>query len=329
MTKRIEMNQNDFLINRVLFLGSKHLGLHCLEQIYSMHPSSLIGVITINDRNDTRTVYDGFQEFARHTKVPLYVAGNRKDSEKLVYELKPDLCFVVGWYWLISESTLKAVPHGFIGIHNSLLPKYRGSSPLIWAIINNEHEVGFSVFSITEGIDDGPIWAQASVTLEEGDYISDILKKLEEKTVQVLREKYLDILKCNIKPVEQKHQEATFCARRYPNDGVIDWRKSAECVYNFIRAQSSPYPGAFTYFEGHKLIVWKARPEKVTYYGTPGQVARVGSEGVYVTCGDQKPIILERVEWKNKKERAHNIIKSIKIRFPTLPIQKEQIELLT
>lgn len=302
-------------VSRVLFIGSKRLGLRVLKEMHSLSPETLIGAVTIDDTMDTRGAIGDFKEYSNKHRLPLYVAGSRQHSEQIIAELKPDLCLLVSWYWLISTRTINAVPGGLIVMHNSLLPKYRGGSPLIWAIINDEKEVGFSFFSLTAGMDEGPILVQGSVVVEEHEYISDILEKLEEKTVEVLRNKYLLMLNGGIVPVEQQDTLATYCAQRFPCDGNIDWHMPAKDIYNFIRAQSSPYPGAFTYFEGQMLKLWKARPFKQKYYGTPGQVAKINADGAYLICGDNQAIILEEVELGGKRGGANEFITSIKTRM--------------
>jgi len=296
-------------------MGSKQLGLRVLQEMYSLSPETLIGILTIDDNNDTRTVLNEFKKISNKNGIELHIAKNKKQSEKIIEALKPDLCLVVGWYWLIGDTVLDAVPHGFIGIHNSLLPKFRGGSPLIWAIIIGEREVGCSFFSFTSGMDDGPIWAQGSILVDEHDYIADVLRKFEDKTIEVLEDKYMKILSGDIRPVEQKHELKTYCAQRFPNDGNIDWRKPAQEVYNFIRAQSDPYPGTFTYFYGQTLKIWQAKVFDKTYYGTAGQVARITSDSVYVICGDHRAIILEDIELDGKRGNANNFIKSIKGRM--------------
>lgn len=302
-------------IDRVLFMGSKQLGLRVLKEMYSLAPGNLIGAATIDDTDDTRTKYDEFRQFAEAQGLELRVADNRKHSEQIVQKLKPDLCFVVGWYWLIGEATLSAVPCGFIGIHNSLLPKFRGGSPLIWSIIKGEREVGFSLFSFTPGMDDGKIWAQGSVSLEDHDYISSVLEKLESKALEVLQRNYLQILNGSATPVDQNEEFATYCAQRFPRDGNIDWGKPAQEVYNFIRAQSDPYPGAFTFFQGQEMKIWRARPFEKPYSGTPGQVARITSDEVYVICGDDRALALEEVEIDGRRGKAADFIKSFKERL--------------
>ena len=303
------------ITNRVLFMGSKQLGLRIVQEMCILAPSVLIGIVTIDDTNDTRSKFTDFQVFAAAHALDLYVARNKTESEQIIDRLKPDLCLVVGWYWLIGDKALASVQHGFIGIHNSLLPQFRGGSPLIWPIIRGEKEVGFSFFSITSGMDDGPIWAQGRVSVDRHDYISTVLENLENKAVEVLRDNYLKILNGTIIPVDQKHEQATYCAQRFPSDGKINWCDTAEEIYNFLRAQSTPYPGAFTYLNGQEMRVWKAKPFKGKYYGSPGQVAKIVSDGVYIICGEDSALILEEIGVLGENKKAVDAIKSIRARL--------------
>jgi methionyl-tRNA formyltransferase len=302
-------------IERVLFMGSKRLGIRVLEAMHALAPEPLLGVVTIDDAGDGRTALSDFRSFAAARRLPLHIARDRSDAERIVAELEPDLCLVVGWYWLIREATLSSVPHGFIGIHNSLLPRLRGGAPLVWSILNGDQEAGFSLFSFTPGMDDGPLWAQGSVPIEEHDSVAEVLARLEARTMDVFRDVYPRILRGHATPVEQDHDRATYCAQRCPEDGNIDWHRPARAIHDFIRAQSEPYPGAFTYLDGQLLKIWKASRFDRPYHGTPGQVARVSSEGVFVICGDDRAIVLEDVELGGKRGRASELIRSIRGRM--------------
>jgi methionyl-tRNA formyltransferase len=303
-------------INRVLFVGSKQLGHRVLRELYGLAPEALVGIITIDDQKDSRSAFPDFEMFSRESGLQLHVAKDRRHSEEIIKSLKPELCFVVGWYWLIGDDVLNSVPHGFVGIHNSLLPKYRGGSPLVWQILRNEKEVGFSLFSFDSGMDTGPIWAQGRVPLGREDYVSDVLAKLEEETIRMVRAGYHGLLEGSVMPSPQNNAEATYCAQRLPSDGRIDWHAPAEDVHNFIRAQSDPYPGAFTHYEGRILKIWRARVFDRRYFGTPGQVARIEEDGVYVICGDNRAIILEETELSDgKRGRATEAIRTIKWRM--------------
>ena len=304
-------------MTRVLFIGSKRMGLECLRKVHELSPSSLVGVLTLDDRSDKRSVYDEFCHFAEANRYPLLVATNRSESERMVREICPDICLVVGWYWLIGKASLESVPRGFLGIHNSLLPRYRGAAPVVWAMINGESTVGFSLFSFTEGMDDGAIWGQRSVRVEPDDYIAEVLKEIQVEAISLLDELWMPILEDRVKPSPQDHSKATFSALRSPEDGQIDWNCPAHDVYNFIRAQSKPYPGAFTYLPNHgQLKVWRARPVDACFYGTPGQVAQNREDGVYVICGDRRPLLIEQVGLDGDDEvPAAATLTSLKIRL--------------
>lgn len=302
-------------LRRVLFIGSKRQGLRCLEAVHSQAPHSIAGVLTFDDSRDGRSVLPLFRTFATERGLPLSIAESRLDSERRIAEIRPDLCLVVGWYWLFGPDILRAVPGGFIGIHNSLLPRYRGGSPLVWALINGEAEVGFSLFSMTEGMDDGGIWAQASISVGNEERVGEVLSRLEDESVRVLGDVYPRILRGQARPTPQDESAATFCAQRIPEDGLVRWDNPAETVHNFIRAQSEPYPGAFTYLDGAKLALWRARLSSCVYFGTPGQVARRAPEGVHVICGDHRALILEEVGTEDRRAPAYEILRSVKVRL--------------
>lgn len=300
---------------RVLFLGSKRLGLNVLKAMRLAVPDSVVGAVTIDDRTDVRNSFDEFERYARESGLRLDIARDKKHAEALVVENKPDLCLVVGWYWLIAPATLRSVPRGFVGIHNSLLPKYRGGSPLVWAIINGEAEVGFSLFSFTEGMDDGPVWAQASVAVGENDTIGDVLERFDEQAATVIRNVYPRILAKSLEPQAQDHSHATYCAQRQPDDGMIDWTWPAQRVHNFVRAQADPYPGAFTILDGQPIKVWRTRLDTVVFHGTPGQIATLGDANVRVVCGDHRCVFVDEVELAQGRQKSSEIIRSIKTRL--------------
>ena len=309
---------------RVAFVGSKGLGLKVLSVLRALSPDALCGIVTIDDSTDTRTAFTDFQRFAAEHAVSLHCAKSRKHSEEIIKELSPDLCIVVGWYWMISEDLLQRVPRGFIGIHNSLLPEFRGGSPLIWPILLGHNRTGCSLFSFTPGMDDGPIWAQATIEIGESDYIAEILDRTEGKAIELFREAYPRILAGTLTPTEQDHFYATYCASRNSQDGAIDWHKPAREVYNLIRAVSSPYPGAFTQLEGKDLIIWRARLFESGYCGRPGQVVKISDEGVYVVAGDNRALIIEEAQGvhrdyflalKNGKHGAKTVVRGIARQF--------------
>ena len=301
--------------HRVLFIGSKHLGLSVLRSMQRRASKHLLGALTIDDRSDRRSVHAEFVEFCAGCALPLTVVDDRRQAEQAIGLLKPDLCVVVGWYWLISERTLQSVPRGFVGIHNSRLPSYRGGAPLVWQMINGEPRAGFSIFQLTAGVDDGPLWAQGSVPIGPHDYVADVLAKLESKSLSAFDAVYPRILSGRARPRRQPTRGESHCAQRGPDDGCIDWSQPARRLYDFVRAQSEPYPGAYSFLGDDRLTIWRATVHEKPFHGSSGQIARITPTGVHVTCGQGSALTLLDVELDGRRGPATELIKSTKVRL--------------
>ena len=302
-------------IKKVAFLGSKNIGLKCLREMHAIAPEVMSAVIAVDDREDPRTVFDRIRDFCAEHKIALYIARRRRDADAYIKQLTTDLCIMAGWYWLMSGETLRSVGGGIFALHNSLLPKYRGWAPFNWAIINDEKEIGITLFYLTEEMDTGDICGQESMKLKDSDYIADVLEEMGGKAALLMRKHYRDIIMGRAKLAPQDHSKATYTTRRYPQDGRIDWNKPSREVYNFIRAQSRPYPGAFIMHEGKKMIVWRACLGTMVDYAAPGQVAKIAHDGVYVVCGDNRPVVLQQVEIDGKTMPAEKAITSLMTRL--------------
>jgi methionyl-tRNA formyltransferase len=302
-------------IRKILFIGSKKLGYEILAEMLLHHSDIKCSVVTIDDHDDGRSYLCEYIRLAKDSKIELHVARSRKESEKIIRKIMPDLCIVAGWYWIIGSELLSKVPFGFIGVHYSLLPKYRGGSPLVWQIINGEKTVGVTIFKFNTGIDDGPVLDQQSVNVDINEDISLVLTNLEHATLKSFRRVYPQILSQSIILKDQNHDMATYCAPRSPCDGVIDWSANAEDIHNFIRAQSHPYPGAYSHYDGQKVIICKAKMFDKKYFGTAGQVVKIENNEVYVVCGDNRAIILTQVEIGSKRTLASDVIISTRLRF--------------
>lgn len=303
------------MIQKILFLGSKNIGLRVLKLLQEVCPAELQAVFTMDDRADSRTEYAAIHAFCAEKELPLQIPANRKQTEEMVAAFQPDLCFVTGWYWLFSEVILGLPKAGFVGIHHSLLPKYRGGAPVVWALINGESEVGSSLFQFTPEMDDGPLWGQISVPVGFDETIGEVLPRLEQAMLDELRSILPEMLDGSRQPVEQDQTQATYGSQRTPEDGLIDWSWSAERVHHFIRAQSSPYPGAFSWLKGEKITILKARLMQERFDGPSGQVVRIMPEGVIVTCGERGAVVLEQLQCGGAVHPAREVIQSIRSRF--------------
>jgi len=281
---------------RVTFLGSKPMGLRCLAAMHETRASTIAGIVTIDDRADARNAFDALRCFGDRNGIPVTVIRSRADLHAAVSVLQPELAVVCGWYSMIPAATRAVATRGFIGVHNSLLPRYRGAAPIVWAMLHGEETVGLSMYTLTDGMDDGDVWARSSTAVGPDDYIGDVLKRLERACEDMIRRTFPGILDGSVAPSPQEAAAATYGAFRQPEDGRIRWGDSAAQVYRGIRAQSAPFPGAFTSLDGRRLTIWRAHPFEPPYYAQPGEVVRDGVGEAMVVCGDERALVIEQCQ---------------------------------
>jgi len=307
--------KNQQRISSAVFLGSKKLGLAIIKSLIGISPDIKWTIIHPDDSNDARSNLKDFETFAKLHKLDLKIAPSSAATKQLLFDIKPDIGIVSGWYTLLDAKALSYVKKGLWGIHNSLLPKYRGCSPLVWSIINGDLSVGCSVFKISEGMDDGEIAHQVIVDNTSDDDIHSILNKIENKLILELPNVWQTLLSGKGNFISQVESEATYCGQRVACDGLIDWRQSTEYIHNFIKAQSRPYPCAFSYLNGEKVLFLKSRSNELQYFGTPGQVLKRNLDSVLVSCGNNTAIEILRIEVNDKEVNVVDMFRSIKDRL--------------
>lgn len=300
-------------MKNIIFIGSKEIGLNVLKKMHQLSPEKLTACITVKDLSDTRSKWKEITCFCDANKVPVHSLEGKYDLSPLIDLYQPEMCFVIGWYYLIPSEVLQKVPYGFVGIHNSLLPRYRGHAPLVWAMIQGEKVTGYTVFSLDQGMDTGKIWYQEAVDIEYSDYVSDVLLKIEHSIIKFLEYNYVNMLNGSLHPYSQLEVDVSYGAKRVEADGQIDWKLHKGELYNFIRAQSRPYPGAFSYYANSKVTIWKVREFPYFFYGRPGQVGLIDKTNgeIIVACGYHTAIVLEEIEVEGKLLKPIEFINTI------------------
>ena len=229
----------------------------------------------------------------------LYVKNiNDQEVVEKLEKLNLDYIFVIGWSQILRPEVLGIARFGVIGYHPALLPNFRGRGVIPWTIIKGLSHTGGTLFFIDEGLDSGDIIIQREFELSVDETASSLVEK-HMKHLKIMIAKLLDYIKHGQIPrIAQDETQASFCARRTPRDGLIDWNRSAYDIWTLIRATTDPYPGAFTFWNGKKLIIWKARllENCSKYIGFPGQIQECLENSVIVQCGDGKNIELLEVQ---------------------------------
>lgn len=230
-------------------LCSGDLGLDTLIKVKKNQTIQFI----LTDSNST-----GIIDFAIQKNIPIYVGNPRKGRGfNFIKDFKTDVIASINYLFLIEKDIINHSRILTFNIHGSLLPKYRGRTPHVWAIINGETKAGITAHVIDEGCDTGKIIHQIEIPIHTDDTGGTMLEKyatayypLVKKVLKTATSKQL-----NLK--EQNEDEATYFGKRTPDNGEIDWNWKSESIRNWIRAQANPYPGAFTYYNNQKVIIDK------------------------------------------------------------------------
>jgi methionyl-tRNA formyltransferase len=279
----------------IAVLGTKTTCLRLLEAL----GDRVVAVVTIDDSSDTRSRLSEILEHGASAHIPTIVADSPAGAYRDLASATPAVVFVAGWYHLIAPAVLAQPAHGYIGVHYSALPSYRGSSPLVWALINGEKEVGYSLFRLTAGMDEGPLAAQGPVEVGPEDDVATVLERLDAASIAAFVGVADDLAAGTLRFAPQRAEGASYAGARRPEDGRLDWSWTAERLARFIRAQTRPYPGAFTTLDGALVRVWAARLHEEPCYGVPGQVVRLVGGSPVVACGDGTGLVLIDIEAAN------------------------------
>ena len=206
--------------------------------------------------------YD-FAPIARKYKIPLYSVESAvspiSSYQKVLASMHLDFMLVAGWYYKIPENIYMLSRLGAFGFHNSLLPKYAGGAPLVWAMICGEKEAGVTLFKMNNHMDSGAIILQESFEIAQEDTIKEVLDKATQQA-KAMSLKLFD--RDFVITFKEQNAKLEYYPQRNPSDGKIDLNWDSVRMYNFIRAQSAPYPGAFIQTsDGHKLVIDRAHIE--------------------------------------------------------------------
>jgi methionyl-tRNA formyltransferase len=194
-----------------------------------------------------------------------------------------EICLAAGWYHMAPRSVRARFGGRTLGLHSSLLPKLRGGAPLNWAILSGMNETGVSLFALDDGVDDGPVYAQVAIPIDERETISGLVAKSAAACRTLIEQNIGAIIDGSLQPRPQLG-EASYCLQRKPEDGRIDWTRSNHEIDRLIRAVGRPYPGAGTVLDGEPLTLWAALPlhDAPLVLGAPGQLVRL--PGVAEPC---------------------------------------------
>lgn len=273
---------------RVVMFGYQTWGHRTLQALlYSDHEVVLVVTHPKSDHAYERIWSDSVADLATDHGVPV-LTRERPDDEDLVTELKsadPDVIVATNWRTWIPPRIFNLPRHGTLNVHDALLPKYAGFSPLIWALINGEKEVGVTAHMMDERLDAGDIVLQRAVPVGDRDTATDLFHKTLPLFGPITVDALALIASGRTDWQKQDRAQASFFHKRAEEDGRIDWTWPAEDLDRLVRAQSDPYPNAFTHYRGERVQVVRASVSEGYYGGTPGRIFIREGDGVVIVAG--------------------------------------------
>jgi methionyl-tRNA formyltransferase len=283
---------------KIVFIGGVQVSLFCLEEICK-EGIIPVRVFCYNRNLEGRSGYVDFGEISSRYRFSLERTSNinSKENINLINKLSPDLIFVIGWSQLLSEEILHIPPLGCVGIHPTKIPRGRGRAPIPWTIIKGLKKSAVTMFYLKEGVDCGDIISQKDFEVFPWDDAHSLYERIQTIHIELVRENLKPLLGGVAARIPQDHSRATYWPKRSPGDGIIDWQKTAWEIYNWIRALTHPYPGAFTYYKGKRIYIWKADFIKEVSSSHGAKEGAIIGE-IYGTGSGNSGVVINAIEGK-------------------------------
>jgi methionyl-tRNA formyltransferase len=213
---------------------------------------------------------------------------NDPDTIHAIRSARPDYVFVIGWSQICGAEFCAITPQRIIGYHPAAIPRLRGRAVIPWTILLDEKITAGTLFWIDDGVDSGPVLAQQFFHVSPTETASSLYARHMAVLSSVMDEGLAAIATGAAPRGMQDERCATYAARRSVDDGAIDWTASAVVIDRLIRATTRPYPGAFTFSGGDRLIVWRSSipADSMTYHAQPGQIVAIRANVVTVQTGE-------------------------------------------
>jgi len=297
---------------RLVFCGTPQFAVPTLKYLLAQPDREVLAVITQPDRPRGRgqeVAFSPVKEAALAARIPVHQPEKIRgpETQKLIEELAPDVIVIIAYGQIIPARMLSISKYGWINLHASLLPKYRGAAPINWALANGETRTGLTTMRIDAGMDTGEVLLQRELAIGPAETAPELSARMSEIGAPLMEETLQGLATGSIVPRPQNQSEATLAPILKKEDGRIDWNRPAQEIYNRIRG-FAPWPGAFTTFRGQTCHVSGepvTNPNFTVQF--PGQANTVpgtllvGKDGLFVFCGTRTVLRVQSVKLEGRK----------------------------
>jgi len=297
---------------RLVFCGTPAFAVPSLRHMIAQPDFLVESVVTQPDRPRGRgqeTSSSPVKDTALAAGIAVYQPEKIKSDSAFEYftRLKPDAVVIIAYGQIIPQRLIDIPRFGWINLHGSLLPKYRGASPIHWAIANGETRTGLTTMQVDAGLDTGPTLMTMEMEIGAQETSPELSARMAEAGAPLVAESLRGLASGEIAPQPQDHSKATVARLLKKEDGRIDWTASATTIYNRMRA-FQPWPGAYTTFRKKTCGVWGKPATTAEASGAAaGSAWRVagmiwvsGGE-IFVSCGEATALRVESVQAEGRK----------------------------
>ena len=291
----------------IWFFGSSKFSL---EPLKALSKEFNLKVITSPDKRAGRGLKlreNPVKRLSKELNLPYLTPRSLKEIYQQLLRDRPKLCVVVSYGKIFPKEFLNVPEFGFLNLHPSLLPKYRGADPIRWALLCGEEETGVSVILLNEELDGGKVLAQERVKIEEEDNYESLSQKLSKRGSEVLVRTLKLYLEGKVKPKEQPKEGVTYAPKLPKSMFRLCWKLNSYYLWHRVRAL---YPKAYTYFKGRRVIILKGKPLELR-----GGVGRLLSEKkLVVGCGEGSFEVEELISPKGKVIKGEDLIRGYRLK---------------
>ncbi len=290
---------------RLVFCGTPQFAVPSLKHLLQQDDIEIAAVFTQPDRPRGRgqeITYSSVKQVALAGKIPTYQPAKVRapEVEAQLRELAPEAIVIIAYGQIIPARLLGIPPHGWINLHASLLPKYRGAAPINWAIVNGETRTGNTTMRIDAGMDTGEMLLQKELSIGAQETAPELAGRLAEEGAPLMLETLRGLVAGTLASQAQNHAAATLAPPLKREDGLIEWTRPAGEIYNRMRG-FAPWPGAFTEFRGQTCHLW-GRPVSNEKVETPAGTIVATRGSVRAVCGAGSLLELEHVKLEGRKQ---------------------------
>ena len=275
----------------VVVAGYSDVGFRCTRWLLDAGAEVRL-IVTHPDRPDEERWWESLADLGRKRGIPVLVVENLDalDDALRIRDAAPDFLFSFYFRKMIPASVLTLPKRGALNMHGSLLPAFRGRSPINWAILKGAATTGASLHYMVEKPDAGDLVDQEAVPIGPDDQVLTVARRVGDAAVTVLERSWPKLLAGTAARVRLDLGHGSYFGGRRPEDGFIEWTHPAKEVHDLVRAVARPWPGAFTDLFGPKTMIWRTSLSPYGGHDTfPGKM-ELTERSVIVYCGDDRPV---------------------------------------